>query len=152
MENKEYVGDCVVTPVTPDLDLKPFIGCKIILAKSMNESEWLKGKNQESYGRDGYLVIYASGYKSWSPKEEFDLAYREIEADVNMKYPKYVWAVVPKEFKGCLDIRRYAFNHNQAVSQLSHCKKKQRGYRDYRSTGLWTLFKLVRVNKRKPVK
>ena len=65
--------------MTKDLFLKPFIGCKIILAKPMHENEWVKGKNQESYGRDGYFVVYAGGYKSWSPKKEFELAYREIE-------------------------------------------------------------------------
>lgn len=77
--NQQYVGDSDPKVMTKDLELKPFIGCKIILAKPMHESEWLKGKNQESGGRDGYMVIYAGGYKSWSPKKEFELAYREIE-------------------------------------------------------------------------
>ena len=77
--SEQYVGDGQVS--APDLELKPFIGCKIILAKPMHENEWLKDKNVESGGRDGYLVVYAGGYKSWSPKKEFDLAYREIEAN-----------------------------------------------------------------------
>jgi hypothetical protein len=64
-------------------------------------------------------------------------------------YPRYVWAIVPKTFNGALDIRRYAFSHNQAVAQLSQCRKKHNGYKDCASSGIWTLFKLVRVNKRK---
>lgn len=62
----------------PDLELKPYIGTKVILAKPMHENEWLKGKNQESANRDGYLVIYSGGYRSWSPKKEFEEAYRLI--------------------------------------------------------------------------
>lgn len=47
--------------------MKPYIGTKIIQA----EERW---KN----GQPGYRVIYPDGYESWSPKEEFELAYREI--------------------------------------------------------------------------
>ncbi len=69
-------------------------------------------------------------------------------------YPKYVWAVVPqnkKEFNGCLDIRRYAFSHRYAVNQLKHCQSRKHlwGYKDCSSKGVWVLFKLVRVNKRR---
>jgi hypothetical protein len=64
-------------------------------------------------------------------------------------YPRYVWAVVPKEFKGSLDIRRYAFSHNHGVSQLKHCQRKGNSYKDCATNGIWTLFKLLRVNKRK---
>ncbi len=65
-------------PSTPDPDLKSFIGCKVILAKPMHENEWAASRGQETGGREGYLVVYAGGYRSWSPKEEFELAYREI--------------------------------------------------------------------------
>ena len=64
-------------------------------------------------------------------------------------YPKYVWAVVPEKFEGCLDIRRYAYSHNHAISQLKHVQKLKRGYRDCATKGIWTLFKLVQVNKRR---
>lgn len=61
-------------------------------------------------------------------------------------YPKFVWAVLPDgNFKGCLDIRRYAYDHNSAVSQLKGSK-----HRCEATKGTWTLFKLVRVNKRRP--
>lgn len=73
---------------------------------------------------------------------------KKLDIDTNA-YPKYVWAVVSKEFKGCLDIRRYAFHHSQAVRQLRHCKNRKSGYKSECGKGIWTLFKLVRVNKRK---
>lgn len=56
---------------------------------------------------------------------------------------KYVWMVVGSD-NPC-DIRRYAFSHQEAVAQLAHVKD---GYKDWKE-GIWTLFKLVRVNKKK---
>ena len=54
---------------------------------------------------------------------------------------KYVWMVMDSD-NPC-DIRRYAFDHRHAVSQLDHPK----GRRDRGKN--WALFKLVRVNCRK---
>ena len=67
---------------------------------------------------------------------------------------KYVWMVVDSEFKRLdgsvhknpCDIRRYAFSHREAVAQLKHTKGK---FKDCAGKGIWTLFKLVKVNKRK---
>jgi len=57
---------------------------------------------------------------------------------------KYVWMVVGGG-NPC-DIRRYQFTHSGAVAQLKHRKQN---YRDVAYlNGVWTLFKLVRVNKR----
>lgn len=61
-----------------DPDLKAYIGTKILLAKPMHENEWAKDKNQETGGREGYLVIYDNGYRSWSPKDVFETHYREL--------------------------------------------------------------------------
>ena len=72
--------------------MKTFIGTKIIKAKTMNRAEWCAYRgwplpgNED--GRDaGYLVEYRDGgkantpdfqgYVSWSPKEQFENAYRE---------------------------------------------------------------------------
>lgn len=63
------------------------IGTKIIKAEPMDEmafiteiknSEGKVGLDGDGNPREGYLVIYDSGYKSWSPKEVFEVAYREI--------------------------------------------------------------------------
>ena len=57
---------------------------------------------------------------------------------------KYVWMVVGSD-NPC-DIRRYAFTHKQAVEQVAHASKVK--YKDAFTGGTWTLFKLVRVNKK----
>lgn len=54
--------------------VRKYIGAKIILAypKPLN-------------GREGYSVIYPDKYESWSPKETFENAYREIlESEINL--------------------------------------------------------------------
>lgn len=51
--------------------MKRYIGTKIIRA--------VPEKHSES-GREGYVVRYADGYESWSPKEAFDEAYRPADA------------------------------------------------------------------------
>lgn len=61
-----------------DVDLVVYIGTKVLLAKPMTNSEWVKDKNQESTGQDGYLVIYDNGYRAWSPKDVFETHYRAI--------------------------------------------------------------------------
>lgn len=62
--------------------MKSYIGTKIIQAESMDECSFLREhKNQENTNREtrpGYVVRYPDGYTSWSPKEVFEAAYREI--------------------------------------------------------------------------
>ena len=60
-----------------------YIGSKLILASEMDEATFtdsVKGKTmpdtQET--RLGYKVTYPDGYVSWSPKEAFETAYREV--------------------------------------------------------------------------
>ena len=66
------------------------------------------------------------------------------DKNATSKSAKYVWMVTGGA-NPC-DIRRYAFTHAQAVSQLSHVKK--RGFKDcFYTHGKWELFKLVRVDK-----
>lgn len=81
--------------------MKAFIGCKVIKAaritainrdrddnraqlvlergEKINVSEDYMNKRQPRVG--GYYVVYPDGYKSWSPGETFDNAYREIKED-----------------------------------------------------------------------
>ena len=58
---------------------------------------------------------------------------------------KYVWMVVGSD-SPC-DIRRYEFTHEGAISQLAHTKGN---FKDCVGHGEWTLFKLVKVSRRKP--
>ena len=62
---------------------KKYIGCKIITAELMTEGEWMKSNganiDMKRYPiSNGYKVTYPDGYVSWSPKEVFESAYREI--------------------------------------------------------------------------
>lgn len=50
--------------------MKTFIGTKIVNA-------FPESKGPMPGGEDGYAVIYEDGYRSWSPKAQFDAAYRE---------------------------------------------------------------------------
>lgn len=64
--------------------MKWYIGTKQVKAEPMTrtEAEELLGRNLTSkgeYGEEGYLVEYEDGYKSWSPKEIFDKAYKLCE-------------------------------------------------------------------------
>jgi len=59
-----------------------YVGTKIIQAKAMTEREYAQSmggyQKDGQPDRPGYRVRYADGYLSWSPKEPFEEAYREI--------------------------------------------------------------------------
>lgn len=48
--------------------MRNYIGVKIV-----------KAEPQEKDGAPGYRVKYSDGYVSWSPKETFEKAYRELD-------------------------------------------------------------------------
>lgn len=60
--------------------MKKYIGTKTIMAMPMEKSEAEKVLNRSladaKGGEDGYIVEYPDGYKSWSPKETFEEAYK----------------------------------------------------------------------------
>jgi hypothetical protein len=71
--------------------MRNYIGSKIIKAKPMTYGEYRSRKQskfelvletQPGDNKQGYLVCYpnldGSIYKSWSPKNVFEMAYREI--------------------------------------------------------------------------
>ncbi len=72
--------------------MKTYIGCKIIKAKPMSRHDFLEKimLDEGPYpltleNKSGYCVEYPDGYKSWSPKDVFEGAYREItEEEKNM--------------------------------------------------------------------
>ena len=64
--------------------MKSYIGTKIINAEPMDENTFLRTvKNKDVTNKEtrpGYLVVYApDAYKSWSPKDVFEQAYRPID-------------------------------------------------------------------------
>lgn len=61
--------------------MKAYIGSKIIHAMPQDECAFLATKGQDVTNREtrpGYRVHYPDGYVSWSPKEVFETAYREV--------------------------------------------------------------------------
>lgn len=64
--------------------MKTYIGTKVIEAREMTRGNYniyrgWKIPADENPEDEGYLVVYADGYKSWSPKAVFDEAYRPME-------------------------------------------------------------------------
>jgi hypothetical protein len=57
--------------------MKKYLGVKLINAEPQSQDQFAGAKNFGDY-REGYKVIYEDGYTSWSPKEVFEKAYREI--------------------------------------------------------------------------
>jgi len=63
--------------------MQKYIGVKLIEAKPMTSTEasmYLDRFIPDSVrGREGYLVVYEDGYRSWSPKLTFEGTYRPID-------------------------------------------------------------------------
>lgn len=64
--------------------MKKYIGTKIIEAKPMNRGEYnnyrgWKIPENENPADEGYLVKYQDDYISWSPKKQFEEAYRAFD-------------------------------------------------------------------------
>ena len=60
---------------------KLYIGSKLIRGSPMDEVSFFKefrGRDEKHETRPGYKVIYPDEYISWSPKETFENAYREV--------------------------------------------------------------------------
>lgn len=65
--------------------MRNYVGTKIIKAEPtlLGKFSMEQGKEldpRQTPGEEGYKVIYPDDYVSWSPKEVFEEAYREISA------------------------------------------------------------------------
>lgn len=78
------IAESILKKIFPDLGIclankeKLYIGTKLIRAISMTEHEFRKIMQSDQVNREGYEVKYPDGYISWSPKEVFEIAYREV--------------------------------------------------------------------------
>jgi hypothetical protein len=66
--------------------MKAYIGTKVILAEPMGELDFMAMIDRPYEAptlenRPGYRVVYPDGYVSWSPKDVFEAAYREVSGD-----------------------------------------------------------------------
>lgn len=70
--------------------MKTYIGTKVVKATPMTNDTFystVKGGSIQTSDltiktKEGYLVEYEDGYKSWSPKDVFEKAYKEVTEDV----------------------------------------------------------------------
>ena len=65
--------------------MKKYIGTKMIEAKPMNKGDYNKYRGwtipeDENPADEGYFVKYSDGYESWSPKKQFEEAYRDCKS------------------------------------------------------------------------
>jgi len=73
--------------------MKTYIGTKVIKAEPMTEHDFISDGGQKAVdgtraNRPGYKVVYPNGYVSWSPKDVFENAYREISnSEMNLILP-----------------------------------------------------------------
>lgn len=69
--------------MTKEDKMKTYIGTKIINAEPMSRGKYNKHRGwdipkDENPNDEGYLVQYDNEYISWSPKDVFEGAYREV--------------------------------------------------------------------------
>ena len=93
--------------------MKKYMGKKTIMAMPMAKSEAEQVLNRSladaTGGDDGYLIEYPDGYKSWSPKETFENAYKVAEtrldrmrieyAEVMERFAKLEMFTLSEEFR-----------------------------------------------------
>ena len=70
--------------------MKTYVGTKIIQAEPMDLATFTMQVRPvpdtvkvgpDGKGKPGYKVVYSGGYVSWSPKDVFEKAYREISEE-----------------------------------------------------------------------
>ena len=115
--------------------VKQYIGTKMIKARPMNRGDYNKYRGwnipkDENPADEGYLVMYPDGYESWSPKKQFEEAYRDcmgmtfgIALELLKKGCKvaregwngkgmFLYYVPAASYPPCTDIARKAFDGN----------------------------------------
>ena len=96
--------------------MKKYLGVKLI------EAEPCYGLNNKCVDqmaehcgeeKDGYKIVYEDGYTSWSPKDVFEKAYREIKTMDDL--PKLINEVIPEHQERVLD---EMFELNKKITKL----------------------------------
>ena len=65
--------------------MKKYIGVKVVSAEPAKAT---KDYGTHKAGEDGYKVIYKDGYESWSPKDVFEEAYKELDSFLRSNHNK----------------------------------------------------------------
>ena len=96
--------------------MKQYIGTKTIKARPMTRGEYNDFRGwpmplDENRADEGFLVEYSDGYISWSPKKQFDEAYRECD---NMTFGLAIEAL-----KKGMKVARKGWNGKQQYCELA---------------------------------
>jgi len=97
--------------------MENYIGTKLVKAEPMNLGTYNEMKDREipkdeKPNTQGYIVVYSDNYTSWSPKDVFDEAYRQLE-DNNLDDIKSVGLIFNKDyFKNMQEIVRNMTDQN----------------------------------------
>lgn len=88
--------------------MKKYLGVKLIEAEPEEKLNLESGKLKE-----GYKVVYEDGYTSWSPKDVFEKAYREVKTMDDL--PSVLNEVMPEHQERVLD---EMFELNKKITKL----------------------------------
>lgn len=98
--------------------MKQYIGTKMIEAKPMNRGDYNKYRGwsipkDENPADEGYLVKYSDGYESWSPKKQFEEAYRDCMG--------MTFGIALELLKKGYKVAREGWNSKKQYIQLATC-------------------------------
>ena len=109
--------------------MKKYLGVKIIQAEPMFSTDKEK---------EGYKVIYEDGYVSWSPKDVFEKAYRQIEASsdeakvvfVNPKTGNWRYAFEGDDTMSLEQAKNDLKGFNKSVKALDILEQQEKKYKE----------------------
>ena len=96
--------------------MKKYLGVKLIEATpclGRNNKFVPEGSEYDGSEVEGYKVIYEDGYVSWSPKDVFEKAYREVKTMDDL--PSVLNEVMPEHQERVLD---EMFELNKKITKL----------------------------------
>lgn len=110
------------------MELKNYIGTKQIQATPMTRGEYNKYRGweipaNENPADEGYLVKYSDGYESWSPKKQFEEAYRECKGMTTL--PETAILMQSGDYK-----ERFIAEHKQLVIRYKGLKNMLKKWDD----------------------
>lgn len=98
--------------------MKKYVGTKFIESKPMSRGDYNKYRGwtipeNENPEDEGYLVKYSDGYESWSPKKQFEEAYKECAG--------MTFGIALELIKKGVKVAREGWNGKKQYIELATC-------------------------------